>query len=205
MPLSETAVTLARYLAGKDRERRGCEDDAIRADLGLTPEAYEAAIDELVDYGLVGPALAGAGETYGCVVLTEEGLRAAERGFAPDSLPLTPASLARNPIVATGWAVEQVAGGQELPDGRDALAAEILRAVQGILPIAGECLPPEAMESVQAAAEALIAEVRQPAPRVQVIRRALRVIGFPDGATTFNSPFVAALPPLAAALDALLG
>jgi len=203
MPLSETAKALARYLGRRDAER-GCYDSEIRADLGLTPEAYEAAIRELADYGLVGPALGGAGESLACVALTEAGRTAVARDFAPDSLPLTPGALAHNPIVAASWDIDRIVGAQALPEGRAALVAEIVRAVEGLLPIAGECMPPEAMEMVQAAAEALIAEVRQDKPRPAVIRRALRVMGFPDGAVMFNSPLVDALPALAAALDTLL-
>ncbi len=205
MPLSETAQAIARYLGTRPPEQRSCYDVAIRAELNLTAEAYDAAITELADYGLVGPALAGAGETYGCVVLTDAGREALARDLAPEALPLTPSALARNPLVAASWAIDRVVGGQELPAARQALVAEIVRAVEGLLPIVQECIPPEAMETVQAAAEALIGEVRQEVPRRTVIRRALRVMGFPDGVPTFNSPLVAALPALAAALDTLLG
>ena len=201
MPLSETAKAIARYLG---RAQRACHAAPIRADLNLTDEAYRAAIDELVDYGLVGPGLPGAEEPCGCLNLTDEGRQALARDFAPASLPLTPTALARNVIVAASWAVDRVAGAEELPAGREELVAEIVRAVQGLLPLAQECLPPEAMETVQAAAEALISEVRQPEPRQAVIRRALRVMGFPDGTPTLNSPLVTALPPLANALDVLL-
>jgi len=203
MPLSETARTIARYL-GAAQDQRACYEAPIRAALNLSSEAYDAAIGELVDYGLVGPALTSADQPYGCLALTGEGQAALARGFAPESLPLTPAALARNPIVAASWAIDRVAGGQDLPAERQALAAEIVRAVQGLLPIARECIPAQAMETVQAAAEALVAEVRQEKPRLAVIRRALRVIGFPDGSPTFNSPLVTALPALAAAIDGLL-
>lgn len=201
MPLSETAKTIVRYLG---RAQRACYEAPIRADLDLTGEAYRAAIDELVDYGLVGPGLSGAEEPYGCLNLTDEGRQALAHDLAPESLPLTPTALARNTIVAASWAVDRVAAGEELPADREELAAEIVRAVQGLLPLAQECLPAGAMETVRAAAEALISEVRQPEPRQAVIRRALRVMGFPDGTPTLNSPLVTALPPLAAALDVLL-
>lgn len=201
MPLSETAKTIVRYLG---RAQRACYAEPIRSDLSLTEEDYRGAIDELADYGLVGPGLAGAEEPYGCLTLTDEGRQVLASDFAPESLPLTPMALARNSIVAASWAVDRLAGAEELPAGREELVAEIVRAVEGLLPLAQECLPPDAMETVQAAAEALVNEVRQAEPRLAVIRRALRVMGFPDGTPTLNSPLVTALPPLAAALDTLL-
>jgi len=203
MPLSQTAQALIRYL-GREGQERACYEQPLRQALNLSPEAYQAAVDELVDYGLVGPALAESDEAYGCVTLTEEGRQALARDLAPEALPLTPAAVARNPIVAASWAIDRVASGQELPTSRAGLAAEIVRAVRGLLPIVGECLPPTPLETVQAAAEALLAEVQQQEPRTAVIRRALRVMGFPNGASTFNSPLVAALPALAAAIDRLL-
>jgi len=202
MPLSETAQRIVRYLGGRPGEERGCYEEPIRRDLDLTAENYQAAIDELTDYGLVGPALTG--DTDGCVALTEEGRMVLNTGFDPDRLPLTPAALARNTIVATSWAVDRVVSGQELPPERGALAAEIARAVRGLLPLAEECMTPGAMEAIRGAAEALIAEVHQPEPRAIVIRRALRVMGFPEGALNFNTPIVSALPGLAEAIDVLL-
>ncbi|MCL6431282.1 MAG: hypothetical protein K6V36_10580 [Anaerolineae bacterium] len=204
MPLSEAARAIVRFLAEEDRGQRGCDEETVRARLHLTDEAYEAALSELLDYGLIGPTLAAAGETGGRLVVSAEGREALARGFAPESLPLTPIALARNPIVAASWAIDRLAAAQELPEGRDALADEIVLAVLGLLQISGECLPPDTIEMVQAAAETLMAEVRRPAPRLDVIRDALRVLGFPDGTLALNSPLVTALPALASAIDALL-
>lgn len=204
MPLSEAARAIVRFLAEEDRERRGCDEETVRTRLQLTDEAYQAAVSELLDYGLIGPTLTAAGETGGRLVLSAEGEEVLARGFALESLPLTPIALARNPIVAASWAIDRLAAAQELPEGRDALADEIVLAVLGLLPMAEECLPPDAVETVQAAAETLIAEVRRPAPRLDIVRGALRAIGFPDGTPALNSPLVTALPALASAIDALL-
>ncbi len=204
MPLSEAARAIVRFLAEEDREQRGCDEETLRARLHLADEAYEAALSELLDYGLIGPTLAAAGETGGRLVLSTEGREALARDFAPEGLPLTPIALARNPIVAASWAIDRLAAAQELPEGRDALADDIVLALLGLLQMAEECLPPDAIETVQAAAEALMAEVRSPAPRLAVIRRALRVLGFPDGTLYLNSPLVTALPALTTAIDLLL-
>jgi hypothetical protein len=204
MSFSETAKTIARYLAQQRPEQTGCYDVAVRGELQLSSDDYQTAVDELADYGLVGPALGSGENIYGCVALTEEGQVAVTQDFAPTALPLTPSSLAHNPLVATSWAIDRVVAGQDLPQSRPELAGEIERAILGLLPMATDCLPEAARESVHSAATALIAEVRSGRPRISVIRRALRVLGFPDGATGYNSALVAALPPLAAALDNLL-
>ena len=199
MALTATAELIVRYLGSREGP---VAEEHVRTSLALSAEAYELAVQELADYGLVGSALAMGQE--GALTLTEAGRRALEQDLAPTSLPLTPASLARNPLVAASWAIEREAVDLALPERRAELAEEIVRAVQGLLVIAGECLPAPALEEARAAADALQAQVREDHPPVATIRRCLRVLAFPDGAATFASPLVAALPGLAIALDSLL-
>lgn len=202
MPIGETAAAIARYLGAEEAGRRRCREADIRRSLGLSSEAYQAGVDELVDYGLVSAAQHDTAGT--CLALTAAGRAALQRGLSAQALPLTPAALGRNPLVAASWTVDRVVGAQELPEGREALAAEIVRALEALLPVVQECMPAEAMETIRPAAETLIAALHGPELRPTVIRSALRVFGFPEGAPTFYNPLVAALPGLAAAIDTLL-